>query len=61
MVKERGGKEKERRRKKHERKGKKDKSIHRGKGGTYSNVDEIDQTHFDLASSNIRQEIEVNI
>jgi len=44
-----------------ERKGKKDKSTRRGKGGTYSNVDEIDQTRFDLASSNIRQEIGANI
>ena len=44
-----------------EKKGKKAGSTRSGKGGTYSNVDEIDQTRFDLASSNIRQEIGVNI
>lgn len=34
----------------------------RGSGKrSYSNVDEIDQTSFDLASSNIRRKIEVNI
>ena len=39
----------------------KDRIARGGKGSMYSNVDEIDQTRFDLASSNIRQEIEVNI
>lgn len=52
----------ERERKGVEKKGKEEgRPARGGKGGRYSNVDEIDQARFDLASSNIRQEIEVNI